>query len=67
MTTDSSEIVEHVRSALRSEARIRLADEPLRIELTDGALLLEGEVANVGSSKLTLRCRPTDRLCQPTT
>lgn len=47
-------VLHQVRVTLLSEARIALATHPIEMNFADGALFLEGEVANVAAKKLVL-------------
>ncbi len=48
------DMLEAVRKALYSEARIDLAHHPIHLMLADGALVIEGEVADFAAKKLAL-------------
>jgi osmotically-inducible protein OsmY len=48
------ETVDAVRQALHSEARVDLAHHPLRLELSAGDLVIDGEVADIAAKKLAL-------------
>jgi osmotically-inducible protein OsmY len=47
-------ILDRVRQALRSEPRIRDTGVPIRLAVSDGALVIEGEVDQVAGKKLAL-------------
>lgn len=47
-------VIERVRKALRSEARVDLAHHPLELSLEKGDLTIEGEVADIAAKKLAL-------------
>ena len=49
-----SDALETVRKALRSEARIDLQHHPIRLTLSDGDLVIDGEVADIAAKKLAL-------------
>ncbi len=51
---NKTEVLHAVRSALMSEPRIDLQRYPIESDYEDGALTLEGEVANVAAKKLAL-------------
>lgn len=52
---DDGTVLDAVRAALRSEARIDLHDHPLKLDLADGnVLLMDGELASVAAKKLAL-------------
>ncbi len=51
MATDTLEVT---RKALLSEARIDVAHHPIRLTLSDGDLVIEGEVADIAAKKLAL-------------
>jgi osmotically-inducible protein OsmY len=51
MANDTLEIT---RKALLSEARIDVAHHPIRLTLSDGDLVIEGEVADIAAKKLAL-------------
>lgn len=52
---DDGTILDAVRAALRSEARVDLHNHPLKLELADGnILLMDGELASVAAKKLAL-------------
>ena len=53
--TDQKSLLDEVRAALRSEPRIDLHRMPLHLQLEDGVLTMEGEVANVAAKKLALQ------------
>lgn len=49
------ELAQTVRAALEADVRVNLARYPLRVEATgDGAVVLEGEVADIAARKSTL-------------
>lgn len=54
MTTESV-LVQQVRKALRAEPRIRFNEEPFALAMADGALFMEGEVADVSVKRRSLR------------
>jgi osmotically-inducible protein OsmY len=47
-------IVRHVRAGLEHERRINLHRHPLKVNVVDGAVLLEGEVDSIAAKKLAL-------------
>lgn len=47
-------IVKTVRGALEHDTRINLHRQPIRVSLVEGAIVLEGEVADVAAKKLAL-------------
>ncbi len=49
------ETLDAVRKALYSEARIDLAHNPVRLTLSAGDLVIEGEVADIAAKKLALQ------------
>jgi len=50
-----SDLAQSVRAALEADVRVNLARHPLRVEATrDGAIVLEGEVADIAARKSTL-------------
>lgn len=51
---DRNEVVKQVHAALKHERRINLHRHPVRIGFADGAVILEGEVADVAAKKLAL-------------
>ena len=51
---DKERVLKLVRGALEHERRINLHRFPLRIDLADGAVVLEGEVESVAAKKLAL-------------
>jgi osmotically-inducible protein OsmY len=51
---DSRDTLEAVRKAFHSEPRIDLAHHPIRLTLSAGDLVIEGEVADVAAKKLAL-------------
>jgi len=51
---DKHEIVKRVRRALEFEARVNLRKHPVTIGFADGAVILEGETADVAAKKITL-------------
>src|SRR5579875_247985 len=51
---DEKDVLDAVRRALHSEARIRPTQGPIRLSFTDGALTMEGEVADIAGKKLAL-------------
>ncbi|HYM72253.1 MAG TPA: BON domain-containing protein [Stellaceae bacterium] len=54
MTTET-ELLERVRDALRSDTRVRFDDESIVLALSDGALVIDGEVADVSIKRRTSR------------
>jgi osmotically-inducible protein OsmY len=52
--TRATTILEEVRAALRSEARVRVAEHPINLVFDEGTLTMEGEVADIGAKKLAL-------------
>jgi osmotically-inducible protein OsmY len=54
MTHPIQDILERVRAALHSEPRLDLHRFPIRLDLDDGTLVMEGEVADVAAKKLAL-------------
>jgi osmotically-inducible protein OsmY len=48
------ETIKRVRQALEHEPRINLHRHPVSVDLADGAVILEGEVGDVGAKKLAL-------------
>lgn len=54
--SEEREIVEAVRQALHSEARVRPVDAPLHLSFARGDLTIEGEVDHVAGKKLALEC-----------
>jgi osmotically-inducible protein OsmY len=51
---ESDSVIEQVRAALRSEARVDLAHHPLVLTYENGDLTIEGEVADIAAKKLAL-------------
>ena len=51
---DPHDKLEAVRKSLLSEPRINLAHHPIRFQLSDGDLVIEGEVADIAAKKLAL-------------
>jgi len=49
-----SDTLEAIRKALRSEARVDLEHHPIRLTLSAGDLVIEGEVADIAAKKLAL-------------
>jgi osmotically-inducible protein OsmY len=49
-----AEIVQEVRRALEYEPRVNLHRNPIRVDVADGAVILEGEVESVAAKKLAL-------------
>ena len=45
--TPKHDVIDRIRAALRSEARIRDTGEPIRLGVTSGDLLIEGEVDRI--------------------
>jgi osmotically-inducible protein OsmY len=54
MTTET-ELLERVRDALRSDTRVGFDDESIVLALSDGALVIDGEVADVSIKRRTSR------------
>jgi osmotically-inducible protein OsmY len=52
--SEAESIIEKVRKALHSEARVDLLRHPLQLSWTDGDLTIEGEVADIAAKKLAL-------------
>lgn len=52
--TDEQDVLAEVRSALRSESRVRPARNPLHLAFADGELIMEGEVDHIAGKKLAL-------------
>lgn len=52
---DAKDVLDAVRHALKSEARVRPTQGPIRLSLADGALTMEGEVADIAGKKLALK------------
>ena len=52
--TGNENVVDQVRRTLQGEPRIALARHPIAISFADGALTLEGEVADIAAKKLAL-------------
>ena len=50
------DILDRVRSALRSEARVHPTAGPIHLVFSDGDLTMEGEVTDVAGKKLALEC-----------
>jgi osmotically-inducible protein OsmY len=48
------EVLDRMRAALRSEARVNLHAYPLQLDFDGGAATLEGETANIAAKKLAL-------------
>jgi len=53
--TAETELLERVRDALRADTSIRFDDESIVLALSDGALLVDGEVADVSIKRRMLR------------
>ena len=53
--TAETELLHRVRDALRTDTRIGFDDQPFVLGLSDGAFLLEGEVADVAVKRRALR------------
>jgi len=53
--TDDADLLEHVREALRADLRIGFDARPLTLSLSDGHLVMEGELADVGKKRRALR------------
>ena len=51
---EAESLIEQVRKALRSEARIDLAHHPVELSWDNGDLTIEGEVADIAAKKLAL-------------
>lgn len=54
--SSNQDILDRVRSALSSEARVRPTTGPIRLAFAGADLTMEGEVADVASKKLALEC-----------
>lgn len=55
MFTDNAKLLDHIRAALRSEARLGAQFAPDRIDIdAEGTLTIEGEVQSVAAKKLAL-------------
>ncbi len=52
--TDNSRVLSDIRHAIRSEPRIRAVGGPIRLEISNGALVLSGEVDHIAGKKLAL-------------
>ena len=52
----SGDISDRARAALRSESRIRTTGTPIHLSLSDGDLVMEGEVDHIAGKKLALEC-----------
>lgn len=52
--TSGNRVLERVRRALRSESRIKLLHQSIRLEFADGDLTMEGQVPDVAAKKLAL-------------
>lgn len=52
--TDSHAMLDAIRKALYSEPRIDLGHHPIRLSLSNGDLVIEGEVADIAAKKLAL-------------
>jgi osmotically-inducible protein OsmY len=53
--TDNSMLLEHVRDLLRADLRIGFDEQPIVLALSDGDLVIEGEVADVSVKRRLLR------------
>ena len=53
--TAETDLLEQVRERLRADTRIRFDDESIVLALSDGALLVDGEVADVSIKRRMLR------------
>jgi osmotically-inducible protein OsmY len=53
--TAETELLVHVRDALRADTSIRFDEESIVLALSDGALLIDGEVADVSIKRRVLR------------
>lgn len=53
-TTDKERVIKLVRGALERERSINIHRFPLRVDLADGAIVLEGEVESIAAKKLAL-------------
>lgn len=53
---EPQDIIEKVRSALRSEPRIRPTGAPIHLAFSGGDLTMEGDVDHVAGKKLALEC-----------
>jgi osmotically-inducible protein OsmY len=56
MMSEKAKILEFVRAALASEARVDLHHHPIALDFDEGTLTMEGEVASVAAKKLALEC-----------
>jgi osmotically-inducible protein OsmY len=52
--TEEREVLEAVRSAMRSEPRIHAVDGPIHLAFSNGELTMEGEVDHISGKKLAL-------------
>ncbi|HME20130.1 MAG TPA: BON domain-containing protein [Acetobacteraceae bacterium] len=52
--TPKHDVIDRIRAALRSEARIRDTGEPIRLSVANGDLLIEGEVDHIAGKRLAL-------------
>jgi osmotically-inducible protein OsmY len=52
---DDTALLEHVRNALRGDLRIGFDELPITLSLSDSHLVMEGEVADVGTKRRALR------------
>ncbi len=52
--TDERTVLDAVRSALRSEARVRPTQGPIHLAYADGELIMQGEVDHIAGKKLAL-------------
>ena len=52
---DDAALLEHVREALRGDLQIGFDERPITLSLSDGNLVMEGELADVGAKRRALR------------
>ena len=53
--TDDTALLEHVRDALRTGTRIGFDERPIALTLSNGDLVMEGELADVSAKRRALR------------
>jgi osmotically-inducible protein OsmY len=53
--TDDAALLERVRQALRADTRIGFDEQPIVLALSDGNLVIEGELADVAAKRRALR------------
>ena len=53
--TDDTALLEHVRDALRTDTRIGFDERPIALMLSNGDLVMEGELADVSAKRRALR------------